>query len=286
MVEEGDYPDFYNEINHILFSKNGIRITDSTLVWASSYIENYKSQLGLLKPTLLAENCKLCEYLQNISTVGNEKMMDSYIFPTLRNLGQSLPMNITSLILIAAKLCEFHLKIFGNADDIIIYLEPMHLLHHFFLSSCSENNFVHNTMVSMFNEIVNVFQFCKKSNGGEFSLPKTVLCNICQKWGYLNKKNKCDGKRCIYQNRECVNDFSDAKTLELLQNEDFELPNHSCGAHTSKNNCILSLLDTNESPQNTGKGKNQKKNCDLRSNIIYETKMLSKLIRLIESNIY
>jgi hypothetical protein len=275
----------YNRIDQCLFSENGIRITNLTLKWARVYIKHYKTQLNLSRPTIFAENCKICEYLQNVCLLQNTSVFDSFVFPRLSNLGQTLPLNISSMILIAAKLCEIH-DIFENTNDIINYLEPIHLIHHFFWSSCSENNFIHNTLVSIINDIINLFQFRKtigKSETDIFPLPNSVLNSVSQKWAYLNKKKKCNGSHCVYQSRDFVNVFSDANTLDLLQNKQFKSIDFQ-ESQNSENRCVLRLLDNNHLLKKIEMEKLQTQICGLRSNILYETKLLSELNRLIDND--
>lgn len=284
-MEKDTNCDIYNRIDQCLFSENGIRITNLTLKWAHIYINNYKMQLNLSRPTVFAENCKICEYLQHVCLLQNTSIINSFVFPLLNNLGQTLPLSSTSLILIAAKLCEIH-DIFGNVNDIIHYLEPIHLIHHFFWSSCSENNFIHNTLVSIINDIINLFQFRKtigKSGTDIFPLPNSVLNNLSQKWTYLNKKRKCNGSHCVYQSRDFVNIFSDEDTLDLLQNKQFK----SVDFHEPQNSeirCVLRLLDDNHLLKKVEMEKLQTQICGLRSNILYETKLLSDLNRLIDDD--
>ena len=233
-------------MQNTLFSENGLVISSLTTTWAKNYIAYFNVDYSSSPITVPAENCKICEYFQYLCIKREHSVRKSYFdiihYPKLNELGKILPINVFSLIFIAAKICEIHEYIFGDTYSIIHYLEPKHVFHHFLLSSCSEDSFTHNTLIENFDNILELFRSEVPSEKSKHtkesgSPPRSHVTNLARNWNLVNKKQKCNGSDCAY--KSVISPYTDDSIIKLLQKS----PVVENGT-SEENSLLLSLLNS------------------------------------------
>lgn len=230
-------------MENILSSENGIVISELTIKWANKYIAYFDVDYDSSPIPVPAENCKICEYFQYLYIKRKELVTKSHFdtlhYTQLTELGKILPINVFSVIFLAAKICEIHDCIFGDTCTMIHYFEPKHIFHHFLLSSCSEDNFIHNTLIENFNKILDLFRNELPDENSDHTnesvpLPRSHVSNLARNWGLVNKKQKCKGSGCAYTS--FISPYPDNNIIHLLQKSP------ALEGITSEENSLLSSL--------------------------------------------